>query len=165
MRYLSLVLLVLLCGCGTLNFPVLNAPKPPQQVYKYHQTINTEPRVVSTNQKGESVVFTAQQQVVDVNYDNKEKPLSFWQRLCNWLGNLGILGILGLIAMIIIAPVGTIGWLLAEKNKIMGALKQTVQGIDKAGGTTANPALAQALSSSQDAKTKALVDDIQQPGK
>lgn len=164
-KLIFLGLMVLLTGCGTLNFPVLNAPKPPDQVYKYHQTISTEPRVVTTNEKGQSVVFTAQTQAVDVNYDNKEKPLSWWQKLCNWLAGLGTLAILALIAMLFIAPAATIGWLIAEKTKFVTAFTQTVKGIDKAGGVAAVPALATALASTQDASVKALVDDIQQPGK
>lgn len=166
MRNLMLLgLVILLAGCGTLNFPTINAPKPPEQVYKYHQTINTEPRVVQTNAKGESVVFTAQQQVVDVNYDNKEKPLSFWQKLCNWLANLSILGIIGLVVFFFVAPASFLAFIVNEKNKIETAFKQTVQGIDKSGVIATTPALAQALSSTQDAATKAMVDDIQQPGK
>jgi len=165
MKKYLLGLVILFSGCGALNFPTLNAPKPPDQVYQYHQTINTEPRVVQTNEKGQSVVYTAQQQSVDVNYERKDKPLSFWQRICNWLANLGFLGIFLLIAAFLIAPAGTIAFLLKEKNKITTAFKQTVKGIDASGAIATTPALAQALSSSQDAATKALVDDIQQPGK
>lgn len=164
-RLMLLGLVVLLSGCGTISFPSLNAPKPPDTVYNYHQQISTEPRVVSTNEKGQSVVFTAQTQSVDVGYTKVEKPLTFWQRLCNWLAGLSILGILALVVFFFIAPTTVIGWLLSEKNKIQTAFKQTVQGIDKSGAISTTPALATALSSTQDAATKAMVDDIQQPGK
>lgn len=153
-----------LSGCGILNFPSLNAPKPPDQVYSYHQTIENQPQIVQTAD-GKSFVWESQKQTIDANYERKDKPLTWWQKVCNWFANLGILGILGTIASIIIAPGGTIAWLFAEKNKIMTALKQTVKGIDDSQVVKNSPQVAQALSASQDAKTKALIDDIQQPGK
>lgn len=163
--FLSTAVIILLSGCSLLNFPSLNAPKAPDTVYKYHDTITTEPRVVQTDAKGNSVVFTAQTRTVDVNYDNKEKPLSWWQKLCNWLAGLGTFAILGLVVMIFIAPVATIAWLKSEADKFKTAFTQTVQGIDKSGVVQTTPALAQALSSTQDASVKAMVDDVQQPGK
>lgn len=121
--------------------------------------------MVSTDEKGKSVVFTAQQQTVEVGYERREKPLSWWQKICNWMANLGIFGILALIAAFFIAPGATIGFLFKEKAKIMTALKQTVKGIDDSQVVKNSPAVAQALSAAQDNKTKALIDDIQQPGK
>lgn len=165
-RVFALIILVLsLSGCGAISFPQLNAPKPPEQVYKYHQTITTEPRVVQTNDKGQSVVFTAQTQTVDVNYDRKDKPLSWWQRFCNWLGNIGMLGLVGLIVALVIAPGGTMLWLWKQYMKFKKAFTQTVDAIDESKAVQTNVNLKTALSAKQDNDVKALVDDLQQPGK
>lgn len=165
-RFLWLLLIVVFfSGCGTLKFPTLNAPNPPEQVYKYRQTINTEPRVVQTNSKGESVVFTAQQQTVDVNFDNKEKPLSWWQRFCNWLSSWSLLGVLALGLALFFAPAATIAWLWKVKDKFKKAFTQTVQAIDEANAVEKDANLKNALAKHQDASVKALVDDVQEPGK
>jgi len=165
MKRIILIIGILgLCGCGTLNFPLLNAPKPPEQIYKYHQTISTEPRVVQTDSKGHSVVFTAETQTVDVNYDDKQKPLSWWQKVCNWLSGLSFMAIVALIVMLFVAPAGTMAWLVNEYNKFKTAFTQTVQGIEKGGGVATAPAIAAGLSSTQSPAVKAMVDDVQQPG-
>ncbi len=164
-RILLLGLVLLLSGCGTISFPSMNSPKAPDQVYKYRQTINTEPRIVQTNEKGRSVVFTAQSQTIDVGYEKTEKPLSAWQKFCNWLSGLGLLGMVALVLCLFFFPGATIGFLWKKYNNVKTAFKQTVKGIDDSGAVKDSPALAAALSSAQDAKTKALVDDIQQPGK
>lgn len=153
-----------LSGCGFLNFPTLNAPKPPDQIYQYHQTIEKQPQVVQTAE-GKAVVWEAQKQTFDVNYERKDKPLSFWQRICNWLANLGILGIVGVLAGLFFAPAGTIAWLLGIKNKFQKAFTQTVKAIDQSQAVAQHPGLKSALSRIQDSDVKAMVDDIQQPGK
>lgn len=165
MRKIALLLLVLgTAGCGALQFPTINAPKPPEQVYKYSQTIEKQPQVVQTPD-GKSYVWESQKQTVDVNYEKKEKPLSWWQRFCNWLGNLGIIGILLLVGALVIAPGGTMMFLWKKYQQFRKAFTQTVKAIDDAKAVETNPALKQSLSARQDNSVKALVDDIQQPGK
>lgn len=165
MKKWALLLLVFgTCGCGVLSFPQLNAPKPPDQVYKYSSTIEKEPKVVQTPD-GKSIVWEAQKQTVDVNYERKDKPLSWWQRFCNWLGNWGIISILALIAALVIAPGGTMLWLWRQYMKFKKAFTQTVKAIDESKAVETTPTLKASLSSHQDNSVKALVDDIQQPGK
>lgn len=160
MLYTLMVLMALLVsGCGFLNFPSLNAPKPPDQVYNYRQDITTEPRVVQIDEQGRSVVFTAQHQSIEVGYERKDKPLSWWQRLCNWLGNLGIFGILVLLASLFIAPAGTLGWIWKQYQKYKKAMTQTVWAIEESKAVDNNQVKA-ALASNHDNETKKLVDDI-----
>ncbi len=160
MRYLILLVLSLtLSGCGLLNFPLLNAPKPPDQVYSYHQTIEKEPKVIQAAD-GKSYVWEGQRQEVNVNYERKDKPLSWWQRLCNWLGNLGLLGILALLAGLVLAPAGTIGLLWKQYLKWKKALTQTVWALEETKVIDNSPQVKTALATSHDTETKKLIDDI-----
>ena len=151
-------------GCGVLRFPQLNAPNPPDQVYQYSSTIEKQPQIATTID-GKAVVFESQKQTVDVNYAKKEKPLSAWQKFCNWLGNFGLISILALIAALVIAPGGTMMWLWTRYSKFKKAFKQTVAAIDESNAVEKSPELKASLSAKQDNDVKALVDDIQQPGK
>lgn len=162
--FVMLFIVVLFSGCSLLQFPQLNAPKPPEQIYDYHTSIEKQPQVVQVAD-GKSVVWESQKQTVDVGYSKKQEPLSWWQRFCNWLANWSILGIVGLGIALFVAPAATIAWLKAEADKFKTAFTQTVKGLDKSEVVKNSPAVAAALSSAQDASTKALVDDIQQPGK
>lgn len=162
---LFLVLAVLiLSGCGIIRFPQLNAPNPPDQVYNYSSTIEKQPQIATTID-GKAVVFESQKQTVDVNYTKKDKPLSAWQKFCNWLGNFGIVSILALIAALVIAPGGTMMWLWGRYSKFKKAFQQTAAAIDESKAIEKSPELKAALSGRQDNDVKALVDDFQQPGK
>ncbi len=161
--FLVVIMALFLSGCGILNFPSLNAPKPPDQVYQYSQTIEKQPKVVQL-ENGKSVVWESQKQTVDVNYERKDKPLSWWQRFTNWLGNLGIIGLIGMIVALFVAPGGTMLWLWKQYMKFKKAFTQTVVAIDES-NAVAHPEVKAALSAKQDNDVKALVDDIQQPGK
>lgn len=167
-RGLEIVLIFLtltgLSGCGFLNFPTLNAPKPPDQIYQYHQTIEKQPQVVQTGE-GKSVVWEAQKQTFDVNYERKDKPLSWWQRFCNWLASWSIIAVVLVAAGLFFFPAGTIAFLIGVKNKFKKAFTQTVNAIDQSKAVEQHPALKSSLSSIQDSDVKAMVDDIQQPGK
>lgn len=164
-RYSLFIILVVMCaGCGVLRFPSINAPKPPDQIYQYSQTIDKQPKVVQVGD-GKSVVWESQKQTVDVNYARKETPLNWWQRFCNWLGNLGFLSLLAIGIGLFVAPAGTIAWLWKVKDKFKKAFKQTVAAIDEANALEKSPELKAALSAKQDSDVKALVDDVQQPGK
>ena len=164
MRYLSLIFIaLLLSGCGALNFPILNSPKPPDQIYKYNQTIEKQPKMVQTPD-GKVYIWEDQKQTVDVNYERKDKPLSWWQKFTNWLGNLGMIGFIALIIALFVAPGGTILWLWNQYMRFKKAFTQTVAAID-ASNATQHPEVKAALSAKQDNDVKALVDDVQQPGK
>lgn len=148
-----------LTGCGLIGFPQINAPKPPQTVYNYSQTFEKNPQVVQTAE-GKSFVWEQQKQTVDVTYEKKEKPLSFWQRFCNWLGNLGFLGILGVIGFLIVSHTTPAAFFFFLYNKFKNAFKQTVKGIDNSGAVQPGSTLSNSLSSAQDTSTKSMVDEV-----
>lgn len=164
MPILILALGLSCAGCGLINFPTLNQPRPPDQVYNYRQTIDTKPTVLQTAD-GKAYVYTAQTQSIDAGYERKDKPLNFWQRICNWFANLGIIGIVITLVGLFFAPAATIAFLVRAKNRFQKALTQTVKAIDESGAVQEHAGLKEALSSKQDSDVKALIDDVQQPGK
>lgn len=158
-KYLILILTVLvLSGCGLINFPQINAPKKPDTTYNYEQTFEKNPTAVAIGDK--IVVVEQQKQRVTAGFVSKEKPLSWWQRFCNWLGNLGFIGLAAVVIGLFVAPTGTMAFLYARYAKFKKALKQTVDGIKEARAVESNVVLKESLSSKQDSDTKMLIDDL-----
>ena len=155
-------MILFLSGCGLINFPKLNAPPAPDTTYQYEQTFERNPTAVVSGDK--IVVVEAQKQTVTAGFVQKEKKLSWWQRFCNWLGNLGLIGIMLIVAGLFFAPAGTMSFLFARYGKFKKALQQTVAGIKESGAVDKDPTLKESLSSRQDSDTKMLIDDIRRGG-
>ena len=167
-RRLAIFAIFFLVGCGSI-FPNINPPKTPDTVYSYDQSMSKVPSAVIV-EGGKIAVVESQEQRVSINLSKKEKPLSLWQRFCNWLGNLGFISIIALAAGMILAPAGTLTFLtnwymkfrkaVDEHRRTKKALAQTVKAIDAANALEATPGLRAALSSEHDQETKILIDDI-----
>ncbi len=154
-----LLIIPVLCGCGVLSFPTLNAPKPPQTVYKYDQTFKTSPQVIRTPD-GKAYVWEEKTQTVTAGYDNKQEPLSAWQRFCNWLFSwslITIIVVLGLMAFGFTAPVL---WLYNRYKTFRDSLKTVVKSIDSSKVLEVNGELKKELSTNLDTNEKKVIDDL-----
>lgn len=152
------LLLPLICGCGVLKFPVLNAPKPPETIYSYEQTFDKNPTAVVVGDK--VAVVERQTQTVRVNYDNKVKPLTWWQRFCNWLFSWSLITVcvvLGCLAFGFTAP---ILWLYNRYLTFRKTSKQIVKSIEESKALEVNRELKVKLSGTLDTDSKKVVDDL-----
>jgi len=148
----------LVLGCTAFRFPNINPPKPPETIYSYEQTFEKNPVSVITGEN--RVVVTEQQrQAVSINYEKKEKQLSWWQRFCNWLGSLGMIAFVIIVVCLFIAPGFTISFLFGRYNKFKKALKQTSRGIRELEGDEEKNIKA-ILSKTQDTDTKKIISVI-----
>jgi hypothetical protein len=153
-----LVLVLGLSGCSLLRFPELNAPKPPQTTYKYNETFAKNPTAVAIGDK--IVVVEAQSRTVTAGYEVVEKPLSFWQRLMNWIGGWSLITIIIVLGSMALGFTGPAVWLLARFNTFKKTTKQLVRGIAEAKAVESNPELKNKLSAMLDNDSKKLIDDI-----
>ena len=160
----------LLSGCGVLNFPTLFKQKAPDTLYKVNERRSITPKIMCLNFKGEKVcgeVAYETKHEISTNYENKDKPLSAWQKFCNWLFNLS-LGTL-LFSGIALATFGASPFIFLirklrkvkeESKRVKDALKETVIGIKNSNLIDSTPELHSALSSAQSPITKTIIDDL-----
>lgn len=152
------LLVIGLSGCSLLQFPQLNAPKPPQTTYKYNETFAKNPTAVAIGDK--IVVVEAQSRTVTAGYELVEKPLNFWQRFCNWLASWSIIAVLIVGVSLALGFTGPAVWLLARFNTFKKTTKQLVRGIAESKAVENNPELGNKLSAMLDNDSKKLIDDI-----
>ena len=151
-------LVIFIQGCGLIGFPKLNAPPAPDTTYTYEQTFEKNPTAVVSGNK--IVVVENQRQTVTAGYTKKDKPLSWWQRFTNWLGNLGFLVVGGFLIALFVTNGGIILTLWNKYTKFKMGLTQTVKAIEEAKALEKDEDLKNALSSKHDNSTKMLIDDI-----
>lgn len=154
-----LLIIPVLCGCSLLKFPVLNAPNPPQTVYKYDQSFKTSPQVIQTPD-GKAYVWEEKTQTVTAGYDNKEKPLSFWQRFTNWLAGWSLITVLvvgGCMAFGFTAPVL---FLYKRYKTFRESLKTVVKSIDASKVLEEHSQLKSELKTNLDTNEKKVIDDL-----
>ncbi len=151
----------LLClqGCGTL-LPAIHTPNPPSISYNIHETTSQKP-VIGTTAKGEVVTFqNSNEHVYDIGFTKEEKPLTIWQKFCNWLSGFSILSIILLVGGLFLFPTATGTFIFQRYSAAKKALTQVVTAIDDAKAVQANTTLKEKLSSTMDNDSKKIVDDI-----
>lgn len=157
-KIVLLLAVAMLSGCSLMRFPELNAPKPPQTTYKYNETFAKNPTAVAIGDK--IVVVEAQSRTVTAGYEVVEKPLSFWQRFCNWLGSWSLIAVILVFGSLALGFTGPALWFVARFNTFKKTTKQLVRGIAEAKAVEANPELRNKLSAMLDNDSKKLIDDI-----
>lgn len=156
----KLILLIpLLCGCGMLKFPVLNAPKPPQTVYNYEQTSKASPQIIQTPD-GKAYVWEEKSQRVSAGFDSKEEPLSFWERFCNWLAGWSLITVLVVGGSLAAGFTGPAIWLYNRYITFKNTAKKIVKSIEDSKALQVNQELKSNLSANLDTNEKKVVDDL-----
>ena len=159
MRYIQMICLaVLLSGCGLLTLPTIISPKPPDTRYQYHELLENNPTAVTVGDK--VVVVQNQRREVSANYVNQEKPLNWWQRLCNKLANLSILTVLIAVGLLATGTTAPFIWLFQRYLAVKKTAKQIIKSVDEAKVLETNNELKTRLSSNLDTDAKRLVDDL-----
>ena len=156
--FVLLMLAIVLGGCSLLKFPALNAPPPPDTTYQYNETFKKNPVAVAVD--GKIVVVENQERTVNAGYVNKEKPLSFWQRFCNWLAGWSLITVVTVGGCLAFGITGPALWLYQRFLVLRKTTKQMVRAIAEAKAVETQPELKNKLSSMLDTDSKKLVDDI-----
>jgi len=152
----------LLSGCSLLS--PFSGNKQSQQS-EYSKTSTDEKYQTAAVIRGKTVILNNHIKKNELNRKNKDVPLNGWQKFCRWLGNLSILTVLIICGGLFAGTSAPLVFLLNGYNRFKKAFIQTVRGIDQSGEVKEGSNLANSLSKVQDNDVKALVDDIQQPGK
>lgn len=158
MKILVLIMMTFLSGCSLLQFPQLNAPKPPETTYQYNETFSKNPTAIAVD--GKVIVVENQSRTVTAGYAKAEKPLSFWQRFCNWLASWSLITVaivFGCLAFGFTAPAT---FFINRFFTLKKTTKQMIRAIAETKAVESNPHLKSTLSSMLDTDSKKLIDDI-----
>lgn len=156
--WILILMLLFFPGCGTIAFPHLNAPKPPDTVYDYEDTMKVTPKAIAA--KGELYLLAETERTISVGYQKKEKKLTLMEKVGNWFSSLSFIAFILVIAGLFLAPGATIGFLLSLLKKWRSAATQTFRAIKESNATQTSPELKNALASKQSDETKKIVDKI-----
>ena len=158
-KYSLIIILFLFYGCSLIPFPKINSPKPPDTIYDYEETTLSSPQAIITD--GKAYVVENKERKLIVNYSQKEKKLSFLEKIGNWISSLSLIAFILIIAGLFLAPSATIAFLLGLLKKWKNAFKETARAIQESKAIETNPELKNALKDKQSESTKAIVDKIQ----
>lgn len=159
MKQIALLgIILLLSGCGGF-LPGISTPKPPDTVYNWHETVHTTPRLI-TSVDGKSYTADETTKELSVEYTKKEKPLSFLQKIGNWIAGLSWTAFILIGGCLLIFGSAPILWAYAKYQKIKTGLKEVVSGIEDSNKVQSDKDLHDALAKSTSDGTKKLIDDI-----
>lgn len=150
--------LISISGCSLLNFPQLNAPRPPDTTYQYHERFETNPTAVVAGDK--IAIVESQLRTVDAGYVNTKKELNFWQRFCNWLASWSIITVFVVFGCLAFGVTGPAVWFMNRFRTFTKTTKQLVRGMEKAQAVEKQPELKTTLAAMLDNDSKKLIDDI-----
>ena len=157
-RIKTILAVSLLSGCSLLQFPQLNAPKPPETSYQYNETFEKNPTAVVAG--GKVIVVENQSRTVTAGYVHQQKELSFWQRFCNWLAGWSLITVLIVFGCLAFGITGPAMWLWSRLQMFKKTTVQIVKAIDEAKIIEKDAELKSKLSATLDNDSKRLVDDI-----
>lgn len=162
MVFLMICLMAAFSGCAWLS--PFSGDKAATQT-NFSKAISDEKVQAPALVNGKVVILNNHKKTFELNRKSEEKTLNVWQKFCRWLGNLSILVVLVVIGGLLAGTSAPIVFLFNAYKRFKKGFVQTVQALDASGEVKPGSNLAVSLSKIQDSDVKALVDDIQQPGK
>ena len=154
-----LFLIIFLSGCSFLKFPFFSSPKEPDKHYNWNERIVTKPRCVQIGDACYPVVYETIKEL-DVRYEQKDKPLTFLQKIGNWISSLTLVSFIVIVIGLAFGTGAPLMWFWNRYVNIRRAFTETVKGIKDSGKVDQDPELHNALASAQSDKTKRIVDDV-----
>ncbi len=155
-------IMVVCSGCSFLS-PFSGNSKGKQS--EYSKTFSDEKYQTAAVVHGKTVILNNHIRKNELNKKNQDQQLNAWQRFCRWLANLSILTVLVVVGGLFAGTSAPLVFLFNAYKKFKKAFVQTVKGLEQSGEVKPGSNLATTLSKVQDSDVKALVDDVQQPGK